>query len=40
MKSINELFISNGVPVMNQKYVHAVAQVEPEPEEDVTPDGE
>lgn len=34
------MFTSDGVPVMNQKYVHAVAQVEPESEEDVIPDGE
>lgn len=35
------MFTSDGVPVMNQKYVHAVPQVEPEtPEEDVMPEGE
>lgn len=35
------MFTSEGVPIMNQRYVHAVAQVEPEtPEEDVIPEGE
>jgi len=34
------MFTSDGVPVMNQKYVHAVAQVEPEPEEDTPVEGE
>ena len=34
------MFISDGVFIMNQKYVHAIPQVEPEPEEDVIPDGE
>ena len=27
------MFTSDGVPVTNQKYVHAIPQVEPEPEE-------
>lgn len=34
------MFTSDGVPVMNQKYVHAIPQVEPEPEEDTPTDGE
>ena len=34
------MFTSDGVPVTNQKYVHAIPQVEPEPEEDVIPEGE
>lgn len=37
------MFTSEGVPVMNQRYVHAIPQeeVEPEtPEEDMTPEGE
>ena len=34
------MFTSDGVPVTNQKYVHAIPQVEPEPEEDTPTDGE
>ena len=34
------MFTSDGVPVMNQKYVHAISQVEPEPEEDTPVEGE
>jgi len=30
----------NTEPGRKQKYVHAILQVEPEPEEDVIPDGE
>ena len=40
MKLTSELFIFGGVPVTNQKYVHAIPQVEPEPEEDTPTDGE
>lgn len=34
------MFTSEGVPVMNQRYVHAIPQVEPEPEEDTPVEGE
>lgn len=34
------MFTSEGVPVMNQRYVHAVAQEEVEPKEETPTDGE
>lgn len=35
------MFTSEGMPIMNQRYIHTVSQVEPEtPEEDVIPEGE
>lgn len=35
------MFTSEGVPVMNQRYVHSIPQVEPEtPEEDTPVEGE
>ena len=34
------MFTSDGVPVMNQRYVHAIPQVEPESEEDTPVEGE
>ena len=34
------MFTSDGVPVMNQRYVHAVAQEEVEPKEETPTDGE
>ena len=34
------MFTSEGVPIMNQRYVHAVAQEEVEPKEETPTDGE
>lgn len=34
------MFTSDGVPVMHQKYAHAIAQEEVEPEEETPTDGE